>query len=272
MSLQMSTYTVEMILRGYHVYLVIWEAAVGQVWPYLLRSEVFICSVLGCRCPGVFPSGCLFHLNYDTQRRNNRQKVTIVLEQEHQRRDDALSTHVPKNLMPAAYYGIPCCVPHPSLRVQCSQKNLQRKLLWHCTNLQNSWKFSPSKVSCYMVSWPYLIPLLYLGFLSVFMTLVIHGCTSQNWVLVWSVAHNFAQHLHRTKKISPLKSLLVKDFNRRSAKQTYHLFGPSMVFVWFTRTIHRTSVPKCIGTLMTLPVGGKPPWSSTMSTPHWMAV
>ena len=29
----MSTYTVETIVRGYHVYQVIWEAAVGQVLP-----------------------------------------------------------------------------------------------------------------------------------------------------------------------------------------------------------------------------------------------
>ena len=33
MSLQMSTYMVEMIVRGYHIYQVVWEAAVGQVLP-----------------------------------------------------------------------------------------------------------------------------------------------------------------------------------------------------------------------------------------------
>ena len=47
-----------------------------------------------------------------------------------------LSTHVPK--ISAAYY-----VPHP--------KNLRRKFLSHCTNPRNSWNFSPSKVSHYMV-------------------------------------------------------------------------------------------------------------------------
>ena len=30
----MSTYTVETIVRGYHVYQVVWKAAVGQVLPY----------------------------------------------------------------------------------------------------------------------------------------------------------------------------------------------------------------------------------------------
>ena len=29
----MSTYTIETIVRGYHVYQVVWEAAVGQVLP-----------------------------------------------------------------------------------------------------------------------------------------------------------------------------------------------------------------------------------------------
>ena len=46
----MSTYTVETVLHGYHIYQVVWEAAVGQVLPYLLRSEAFIRSALGCRC------------------------------------------------------------------------------------------------------------------------------------------------------------------------------------------------------------------------------
>ena len=35
----MSTYTVETIVRGYHVYLAVWEAVFGQVLPCQLQQE-----------------------------------------------------------------------------------------------------------------------------------------------------------------------------------------------------------------------------------------
>ena len=72
----MSTHMVKTILRGYHVYQVVWEAAVGQVQPCLLGREVFITYMYVTRFDvGVrvsFTSGYLFHLSYDTRRRNNR--------------------------------------------------------------------------------------------------------------------------------------------------------------------------------------------------------
>ena len=65
-----------------------------------------------------------------------------------------LSTHAPKFL------------PH----VAChAPKNLRRKLSWHCTNLRNSRKFSPLKVSRYTVLciglWPHSFMYLYIWYL-----------------------------------------------------------------------------------------------------------
>ena len=129
-----------------NVYQVIWEAAVEQVLPRLLRSKVFICSALGCQCLGVFPSGYVFHLSYNTWRRNNHQKGTIRLslsESTWARTSPWVRMRLPK--MPATcYVSHTFCLCH-------APKNPQRKLLWHCTNPQNSRKLSPSKVSRYTV-------------------------------------------------------------------------------------------------------------------------
>ena len=154
----MSTYTVETILCGYHIYKFVWEAAVGQVLPHLFRSDALICSVLGCQCTGVFSLRLLVspQLWYSKKEQpskwDHQALVAMSLSESTWARasKERWCLEYVCAKMPAACYRIPCYVPHP-FYVCNAPKNLQRKLSWHCTNQRTSWKFSPSKVSSYMV-------------------------------------------------------------------------------------------------------------------------